>query len=122
MKLELPGQLRGPECKVVMPVAIALRKDLEPIVATVSGGGIERVCLTLRVAGSLGDFGAPGIEEPTINGDCVECDLVFSDQDWANQSAQQIRNILAPVVVEALRGCLELAGIQAPSIDLSPSG
>lgn len=121
MKLELPGQLRGPECKVIMPVATALRRELEPIVGAISGNGIERVCVVLRVAGSLGDFGAPGIEELTIDGDCVKCDLVFSDEDWANQSPQQIRAILAPVVVEALRECLEFAGVQAVPIDLPPT-
>lgn len=120
MKLELPGQLRGPECNAVMAVAVALRRELEPIVGAITGNGIKRVCLVLRVAGSLGDFGAAGIGSPTIDGDTVESDVVFADEDWANQSPQEIREILAPVVVQALHECLEFVGIEAAPIDLSP--
>ena len=62
MKFTLPGQLKGPECKVVMAVAIKLRKLLEPLFKEVNSKAVKELCIILRVNGSLGSFGISGLE------------------------------------------------------------
>jgi hypothetical protein len=62
MKFTLPGQLKGPECRVVISQAIKLRKRLEPIFEKLHSGSLENMAIVLRVDGSLGSFGAESVE------------------------------------------------------------
>jgi hypothetical protein len=53
MEFSLPGQLRGPECKPVMPAAIELRRLLEPWFRDLRTDRVAKLTVVLRVDGSL---------------------------------------------------------------------
>lgn len=111
MRFSLPGQLRGPECKRVMQQAIALRKRLEPWFASVDGGQYSELGVALRVDGSLGSFGAEGVENIVIGNDKIECDVVVADQGWESMSDGDIFSVLQSRVFDAIDACLKAAGI-----------
>ena len=114
MLLEIPGQMRGPECRSVAKGAVVFRKSLESTLASVETSAVSRVCIILRVAGSLGDFGPDMISSPTVDGDTVECEVVLSDRGWAALSPEDILVILSPPIREALRRCLNEVGVAVP--------
>ena len=66
MKLEVPGQLRGPETRQVMTAAIRVRKELAGQFSDIDDN--RKISPILRVGGSLGTFGEDGIEN--VRGKC----------------------------------------------------
>ena len=111
MQFSLPGQLRGPECNPVMQQAIALRKRLEPWFETIDSGQFTELGIALRVDGSLGSFGAEGIENIAVGDSRIECDGVVADKGWSSLSDEEIASILQARVFNAIDVCLRTAGI-----------
>ncbi len=108
MKLEIPGQFKGAECRAIPKVAIAIREALTPIFLQVQSETISKVSLILRVGGSLGEF-APESKDGKLRRkkDALSCEVVIQNHNWQEQSEAQIRIILSshlkPVVAECCR-------------------
>ena len=107
MEFKLPGQLRGPECKVVMREAIAVRRSLEPWFDRQHSDSFSKLTIILRVDGSLGSFGPPGVENINLSKGEIECDLVIADHDWGNLSREQVSSVIRKQVVGAIHHCFE---------------
>lgn len=107
MKFLLPGQLNGPECRRVITLAVALRKRLEPWFATIKNSGISELGIALRVDGSLGSFGPEGVENITVRGGKIECDVVIADKGWADLDDSEITSILRERVIDGIVVCFE---------------
>ena len=118
MKFELPGQLRGPECRRVISRATALRRRLEPWFASVVHSGVDKLSIVLRIDGSLGTFGPPGVEGVTVDSNALVCELVIENFGWNAMSDDRIDSILAERVVDAIADCFRHVGLPAPSADL----
>ena len=106
MNFSLPGQFRGPECKCVIPSAVALRKKLEPWFADIDGGNFKELIIVLRVDGSLGSFGPEGVENVKAKDGMIECDLIIPEQDW-----KEITAILRSQVLKAINTCFTTIGV-----------
>jgi len=106
MEIELPGQLRGPECKVMMREIIAARRSLEPWFASLCSDSISKLTIILRVDGSLGSFGPPGVENTKFRNGEIECDLVIEDHGWESLSTEQLSAIVRKQIVGAIHHCL----------------
>ena len=102
MQFQLPGQLRGPECGPVMRQGIRLRKKLEPWFEQFSNNIVSELSIALRVDGSLGSFGPPGVENINNAAGRVECDLIIEDLDWKNLSDDEIYAIIRVRVIDAV--------------------
>ncbi len=111
MDFVLPGQLRGPECLRVVRQAVELRRALEPWFQALSEERVGRLTVVLRVDGSLGSFGSPGIENIEIDGGDLSCDLVVSDARWETLNDREIQEILRTQVLKAIDICFRHAGI-----------
>ena len=109
MKFELLGQFKGAECKLVMEHAIALRKRLEPWFRDFHTNSLRGLAIVLRVDGSLGSFGKPGVENIEINSGIVECDLVIEDMDWINRTNDEIKSTVRCHVIDAISRCFEFS-------------
>ena len=112
MLIQLPAQLKGPECRVVMSCAIELRKALEPIflgliIADAINNKVESIVIILRVDGSLGSFGPEAIEKTALSKGCLQCEVIIKDFDWGNLHTQEITNILKFNVRKAIKYCFE---------------
>lgn len=108
----LPGQLNGPECGQVMKEAIAIRKELEPRIGSLVHAEIENLTIILRVSGTLGGFGSPeGVESISRKGSEIECELIVKDHGWKSRDATEIRAILRPLVIEAVKASFEKYGV-----------
>jgi hypothetical protein len=107
VNLELPGQMRGPECHRVMRQAIALRKEMEPWFGALPQGSISKLVVILRIDGSLGTFGPSGVENVKRDGTEIQCDLVISDPGWGQLSEGEIRELLLREVSCAIDACLD---------------
>jgi hypothetical protein len=118
MKLELAGQFRGPECHRLIDPLRLLRTRLEPWFASVDSTVATTLAIVLRVDGSLGSFGPPGIENIAISRGVLSCDLVVSDRRWGNLDGDRIFEILSPLVVNAINACLTFAGVVTSADDL----
>jgi hypothetical protein len=105
VNLELPGQMRGPECRRVMRQAIALRREMEPWFGGLPEDKISKLVVILRVDGSLGTFGPAGVENIELDGDVVACDLVVSDRGWDQLSEEDIRALLLREISNAVEAC-----------------
>jgi len=112
MKFELPGQLRGSECARVMTQAIALRRRLETWFDAFHPGEHKQLSVVLRVDGSLGTFGKPGIENIESNDGKVCCDLVIADANWGSLNDNQIAEILTRNVKNAIQSCMAAYNIK----------
>lgn len=110
MKLEIPGQLRGSDAGKVMPIAIKLRRELEPSFAALGDDKLKLISPILRIGGELGTFGADGIENIKITDKKAECDVVIEGRNWNAMSEDQIATMLRLRVVEALSTLIEKAG------------
>jgi len=118
MKFSLPGQLRGSECRRVISQAVVLRRRLESWFAELPTEPICQLGIILRIDGSLGSFGPPGVENfSLINGE-LECDLVVRDHDWAQRSDDEINEILSREVLTAIASCLSQSKIEYDHDDL----
>ena len=106
MEIELPGQLRGPECRVVMREIIAARRSLEPWFGNLRSNSISKLTIILRVDGSLGSFGPPGVENTKLRNGEIECDLVVEDHGWESLSPEQLSSIVRKQIVGAIHHCL----------------
>lgn len=106
MKFELPGQFKGPECNRLIAHVIKLRKQVEIWLDAIQHPEIKKLTVVLRVDGTLGSFGKPGIENIEYNDGTVSCDLVIADANWASLSDDQIVGILRPNVLKAIRSCV----------------
>lgn len=118
MKFELPGQLRGPECRRVISRAIALRRRLEPWFASITHQNVDKLSIVLRIDGSLGTFGPPGVEDVAGDGGTLACDLVIEDFDWDAAPDNRIDSILAERVIDAIAKCFRHIGLPAPDAAL----
>jgi hypothetical protein len=111
MDLALPGQLRGSECRRVVTQAVELRRILEPWFRALPNEPVARLTVVLRVDGSLGSFGPPGVENINLDGEALSCDLVVPDPGWETLSNREIREILREQIVNAIDVCLRHAGV-----------
>jgi hypothetical protein len=111
MQFELPGQFRGPECRVLLPVCKRLKEEFVPAFAALSKDKIKEVSPILRVGGSLGSFGEDGIENLKIRRKEAECDVVIAPRDWASISEDEIYALLRPRVMSAARALLVAGGV-----------
>jgi hypothetical protein len=106
MKFSLPGQFRGPECRSVSKVAIKIRNELNELCKDVKEDNISELIVILRIDGSLGSFGKPGVDNFANNVGVVECDLVITAQKWGELSDEKIESILLPKVKDAFKECV----------------
>ena len=111
MKFTLPGQLKGPECGAVMRAAIKIRKVIEPLFYEIDAKNIDEVSIILRVDGSLGSFGASGVENIEVSNNILSCDLVIKDHNWASIKEHEITQILKPLIINAIIQCLSFSKI-----------
>ena len=111
MEFVLPGQLRGPECRRVVTQAVELRRMLEPWFQTLSNGRVARLTVVLRVDGSFGTFGPPGVENIDLDEGNLSCDLVVPDSHWDSLSDREIHVILRQQVVNAIDVCFRHVGV-----------
>ena len=115
MELEIPGQLKGPECRRVITQAVELRRELEAALRDVDGGPCTKLSLLLRVGGSLGSFGET-IHDPTLKRGLAICEIEIPDADWAQRSDAEIRDVVAKRLLEGLEKCA--ASSVVPSVVL----
>jgi serine/threonine protein phosphatase PrpC len=115
---ELPGQLKGPECRRVVTQAVKLRRALDPWFQALSSERVRNLAVVLRVDGSLGSFGSPGIENIEIDGGDLSCDLVVSDARWDTLNDREIYEILRTQVLRAIDICFRHAGVDYMQQDL----
>jgi len=113
MKVEIPGQFRGPECRALVPVAIGLRKQLEPLVADMPPSNISTVSFILRVGGTLGEFEPLPSTEPELSRGSLVYDIVVPSHDWARLAANEIRSALCVFLRPALSHFVLRAGLSA---------
>ena len=106
MEFELLGQLRGPECKRVMKQSIVIRRLLERWFGSIANDCIQKLCIVIRVNGSLGSFGMPGIENIHVDKGVLSCDLVIADHNWDALSDEQIAGVLRQQIAPAIKACL----------------
>ena len=118
MDFALPGQLRGPECRRVVTQAVELRRALEPWFQTLSDERVRKLTVVLRVDGSLGSFGSPGVENIELVGGDLSCDLVVSDPRWETLNDREIRENLRTRVLKAIDICFRYAGVVYMQVDL----
>jgi hypothetical protein len=118
MQFELPGQFRGPECRRLISSLRLLRSRLEPWFASLENAPASKIAVVLRIDGSLGTFGAPGIENVHHCRGVLSCDLVISDHDWATLADDRVFAILSNQVIDAIVRCLASVGISARHDDL----
>lgn len=119
MKFSLPGQLKGPECRRVVTQAVALRKRLEPWFAAIENCNVSELGIAIRVDGSLGSFGPEGVENITLRGGRVECDVVIADKGWADLDDNEISSILRERVIDGIVVCFERIEISIDQDSLS---
>ena len=105
MDFELPGQLSGPECRRVISQAIALRRTLSPWFDLIRHESIRKLTLVLRVDGSLGSFGSPGVENVMVDAGVLSCDVVIADHGWKELSDEQIAGVLRQQIAIAVEAC-----------------
>lgn len=118
MHFELPGQLKGAECRRVMTQAIALRRKLEPWFADLSNPSIDKLSIVLRVDGSIGSFGRPGVENIHDDSGTIVCDLVIEDLGWEDLSDSDIYGILVDRVIDAAEMSLRHIDTAIPIAEL----
>ena len=98
MKIEMPGQLRGPECRAVMPVLIELRRQLEPLFTEIASSEIRTeirtVGFVLRVGGTLGEFEELPSDSPEHAGSNLAYDVVVPAEAWDTLGAFDIRRLI----------------------------
>ena len=114
MKLELPGQFKGPECRRLIPSLRLLRSRLEPWFESLQSDGISKIAIVLRADGSLGSFGPSGIENVDASENVVSCDLVVADHGWGELADERIFDILSEPVLDAIAECMTTVGIETP--------
>ena len=105
--------MRGSDAGKVMPLAIKLRRELEPSFAALGDGKLALISPVLRIGGELETFGADGIENIKITDKKAECDVVIDCRNWNAMSENQIATMLRPRVFEALTALIEEAGFDA---------
>ena len=94
-----------------MQQAILLRKKLEPWFGAIESEEIHELGIVLRVDGSLGSFGAEGVENVLIDNGKLECDVVIADKGWSELDDGEIAAVLRERVFEAISICFERCGI-----------
>jgi len=114
MKLSIPGQLHGPECKSVITEAVALRKELEPVFAALDSEKVHELSVCLRVNGSLGEFGPEGLESIELRGKTIESELVIGNHNWASLQPDQISAVLRPLIHRAVAESLAKYRVHHP--------
>lgn len=112
MKLEIPGQLRGSDAGKVMPIAIKLRRELEPSFADLGDDRLALITPILRIGGELGTFGEDAVENIKVTDKEAECDVVVEPRNWNELSEDQISDLIRARVVEALHSLLTEAGFE----------
>src|SRR5688572_17233757 len=105
MQLEIPGQFGGPECRRLVTEAVALRRLLEPALASVPTPPAKLV-LILRVSGTVRDFGGDGALEPVVDDDAIVCELEIKARAWAELPPEELRAILIPYLFEGVSRCV----------------
>lgn len=118
MKFELPGQLRGPECRKVIHEAVALRRLLEPWFLGLDSASAEKLSIVLRIDGSLGSFGPSGVENVECTHKHICCDLVIADHDWNSLNSASIRHVLCTYLLTTIEVCLARFEIEYDSNSL----
>lgn len=114
MQFELPGQLKGPECRRVISQAIALRRRLEPFFRGIGSTGIDKFTIVLRIDGTLGSFGQSGVENIHTDSKNVSCDLLIEDLGWDNLSDDEIYLVLTERVAKTASLCLQQSDLTVP--------
>ena len=94
MKLEIPGQFRGPECRALVPTATKLRRQLEPIFVNIQSPQTSTVSFILRVGGTLGEFDPLPSSEPERSGKTLVYDVVVPAHQWERLPADDIWMVL----------------------------
>ncbi len=94
-----------------MSQAIRLRRRLEPWFAGLPSEPIRSLTIVLRIDGSLGSFGPPGIENLRLGAGAIECDLVIEDLGWKQVQEAQLATLLSERVTHAIAHCLEQAEV-----------
>jgi hypothetical protein len=102
MKLEIPGQFRGPECRALIPVTTALRRQLEPLFADVHLTRTSTVAFILRVGGSLGEFDPLPSAEPEESGRTLAYDIVVPAHQWDSLDPIEARRVICTYLKPAV--------------------
>jgi hypothetical protein len=114
VKLEIPGQFGGPECQPLVGTAVALRRLLEPALASLSGPAAKLVLL-LRVGGTLRDFGGRGALLPSFEDDALVCEIEVKAHAWADVTPAEMRTILIRYLLQGIQRCVD-QGLLADSV------
>ncbi|WP_038165353.1 hypothetical protein [Verrucomicrobium sp. BvORR106] len=110
MKLEIPGQLRGSDTRVVMRVLIQLRREWEGTLASLECNAIHLISPIARVGGILGTFGPDGLENIKVESGEAECDVVIAPRDWNSMTEEEVTSVVRPMLLEAIAALLAKAG------------
>ena len=111
MIINLPSQLRGAECRVVVTQLINLRKILEPIFQGFEHENVQELAIVFRIDGSLGSFGKEGIENIKLSHGVLECDAVVKDYGWKDLEESEISETLKATLLQSIEKCFTYAGI-----------
>jgi hypothetical protein len=82
--------------------AVELHRVLEPWFRALPNEPVARLTIALRVDGSLGSFGPPGVENIDLDGRALSCDLVVPDPRWETLGDREIREFLRRQIVCAI--------------------
>lgn len=107
MKLSIPGQLKGPEAKVVMKALIGLRRSAEPAFQNVSIPDYDEVCVLYRVGGSLGSFGSDSVEEIYISEKAICCEVIMAPRKWGKLEEKEVNALVSTLFMEAYKSILK---------------
>jgi hypothetical protein len=110
MKLEIPGQFRGPECRALIPVTTQLRRQLEPFFVELTSPRIATVAFILRVGGTLGEFDPLPSAEPERSGTTLGYDVVVPSHHWSELPPAEARAVICRYLRPALSNFLERVG------------
>jgi hypothetical protein len=110
MKLEIPGQFRGPECRALIPVTTQLRRQLEPFFVDIAPPRISTVAFILRVGGTLGEFEPLPSAEPERSGETLSYDIIVPSHQWAGLSPPEIRRVICSHLRPALSDFIQRVG------------
>ncbi len=88
-----------------MSQAVALRRQLEPILNEIPSDTVKELVIVLRVDGSLGSFGSESIENIELSAKRLSCDVVIRDFGWDNIEEAEIAKLLESRVHNGVEPC-----------------
>jgi len=88
-----------------------LRAD-SPWFAGLHSDSISKLTIILRVDGSLGSFGPPGVENIKLSNGEIQCDLVIADHGWGRLSSEKLSSVIRKQVLNAIHRCFTMFDVE----------